>query len=129
MQNTPSERSATRFDSQAGDPEGAPEAQISFGDSPNCGNLILNSSESQYLSGTHWVAILNSIADLKKHVRRQEDNYVNTPRMPHVLLLYGCKQVSKEEILEALPTRAIVDRFVSQYFNRLDLAPSKLHHY
>ncbi|KAH8698477.1 hypothetical protein BGW36DRAFT_376178 [Talaromyces proteolyticus] len=96
--------------------------------SPSRGSMIFGSSGPHYVSGTHWAAILDSITDLKEHLEQQEGEHVTAPPyMPHVLLLYGCESISKEDILQALPPKVNVDRFVSQYFNRLDLAPLCLH--
>lgn len=89
------------------------------------GNLRFGPSESQYVSGTHWAAIFKDIADLKGILKQEEDGEVDTPHTPHTLLLHGCKPVSKKDILGALPLRPVADTLISQYFNRLDLAPSK----
>ena len=42
-------------------------------------------------------------------------------------LLFGCsKYVNKQEILAAIPSRPIVDRLVSKYFNTRDIVPGML---
>lgn len=89
------------------------------------GDLRFGPSEPQYVSGTHWAAIFKDIADLKGILEQEEDGEVDTPHTPHTLLLHGCKPASKEDILGALPSRPVADRLMSQYFNRLDLAPGK----
>ncbi|KAB5554766.1 fungal-specific transcription factor [Coniochaeta sp. 2T2.1] len=105
-----------------------------------CGSIRLTTSESTYVGGDHWVAILDSIADLKDHFDRerhlemeddldfsnQEDSGV--PRSRHALLLYGPNQPSsRTEILAALPPKTAVDRYVSRYFNRLDSLAVSIH--
>jgi hypothetical protein len=110
-----------------------------------CGSMRVSVSELHYVGGDHWAAILDSIADLKDHFDReeqlrlanspdliQEDNgdgdggdSLTRPRPPHALLLYGCRRpASRAEILAALPPKGVVDRYISRYFNRLDLVAS-----
>lgn len=101
------------------------------------GSMRVDASALQYVGEDHWVAILDSIADLKDHVDREDrlrladgmdliqDGQGNSPRnsrLRHALLLYGNSQaVSRAEILEGLPPKSVVDRYVSRYFNRIDL--------
>lgn len=105
-----------------------------------CGSMKLSASESRYIGGDHWVAILEDIADLKDHVDREEqlrlaehpgqiaddpeDNNgdSSSPDRDGAFLLYGrCRPTSREDILSALPPRYAVDRYISRYFNYLDL--------
>lgn len=90
--------------------------------------MRVSSSEFRYVGGTHWAAILDGIADLREHFEREEDmrlikDDADIPKTPDTLLLYGCKPASRAEIEAALPPRPVVDRFISRYFNLLDLAP------
>lgn len=108
-----------------------------------CGSMRISASELRYLGGDHWVAILEGIADLKDHVDREEqlrlaetpdqtaDDPANdsgdstAPRQDRAFLLYGCcRPTSRDEILSALPPRYAVDRYISRYFNYLDLVSS-----
>lgn len=105
-----------------------------------CGSMRVSTSELRYIGGDHWAAILDSIADLKDHFDRDEQlRLASSPdpiqenngdsraglRRHHALLLYGCrKSGSRMDILSALPPRAAVDRYISRYFNRLDLVSS-----
>ncbi|KAE8167967.1 hypothetical protein BDV40DRAFT_130824 [Aspergillus tamarii] len=91
------------------------------------GSIWFNSSDAQYVGGTHWAAILEGIADLKQQLAGEDDKDVERPMMLHTFLLYGCKSATKEDILAALPDKAATDRYVSRYFNLLDLAPSCIH--
>lgn len=111
-----------------------------------CGSMRISASELRYVSGDHWATILDSIADLKDHFDREEQlrlankpdqiqdddgdgddggDSLSRPPSPHSLLLYGCRlSVSRAEILAALPPKGAVDRYISRYFNRLDLVAS-----
>lgn len=108
-----------------------------------CGSMRVSASELRYVGGNHWAAILDNIADLKDHFDREEQSQLarddNNPaeaddaegdlagsRSAHALLLYGCPlPTSRAEILVALPPRGAVDRYISRYFNRLDLVHCK----
>ncbi|RDW81235.1 putative transcription factor [Aspergillus mulundensis] len=109
--------------------------------SSECGSMRISSSGLQYVGGDHWVAILDSIADLKDHLDREEQlqlaeepdvgekgNGVPTVaasmRPKGAFLLYGTRPTSRDEILSALPPRYAVDRYISHYFNYLDLVSS-----
>lgn len=103
-----------------------------------CGSMRVGPSELSYVGDAHWAAILDGIADLKDQFEREEpsglaeDNhdvldssdadYLPRRRPSHTLLLYGCQlPVSRAEILAALPPKSASDRYISRYFNRLDL--------
>lgn len=108
--------------------EGSPEGVTNSEDSPaqsDGGNVWFSSSDAQYIGGTHWAAILDGIADLKEQLEREDHRNMEKPAMLHTFLLYGCESAGKDDILAALPDRPAVDRYISQYFNRLDLAPCK----
>ncbi|KAH8898081.1 fungal-specific transcription factor domain-containing protein [Thozetella sp. PMI_491] len=112
-----------------------------------CGSMRMSTSEPSYVGGEHWAAILDNIADLKEQVDQQEqlrmaDSYIQfqgddgeddqepsaTNHSPHVLLLYGCpRPTSRAEVLAALPPKEQVDRYISRYFNRVDLVSCGIH--
>ncbi|GKZ34668.1 hypothetical protein AbraIFM66950_004982 [Aspergillus brasiliensis] len=104
----------------------------------DCGSMQITDSELQYVAGEHWAAILDSIADLKAHCDREEqvrmaESTTETSGSPshfrHALLLYGPERAaSRTEIISALPPKAAVDRYVSKYFNYLDLVASAAVH-
>lgn len=110
---------------QVGSPDGATNAKDSPAQSDG-GSVWFDSSDSRYVGGTHWAVILDGIADLKEQLAQKDHEAVEKPALLRTPLLYGCTSATKEEILAALPERYTVDRYVSQYFNRLDLAPCKL---
>lgn len=103
-----------------------------------CGSMRICESQFRHVGGNHWAAILDGIADLKDHLDRDEQiRLANTqtdadqgndfakPRSGDALLLYGGRRlVSREEILVALPPKPAVDRYISRYFNYLDLVSS-----
>ncbi|KAJ5969979.1 hypothetical protein N7501_006227 [Penicillium viridicatum] len=109
-----------------------------------CGSMRISESELRYVGGDHWAAILDGIADLKDHFDRDEQlRLANTPdqlsdepahdpfrlRSGYALLLYGCRRIaSRGEILAALPPKAAVDRYISRYFNYLDLVSASAVH-
>jgi hypothetical protein len=107
--------------------EGSPAGTINAQDSPaqSDGGSVWFSSSEAYVGATHWAAILDGIADIKEQLEREDDGNIAKPAAMPTLLLYGCKSASKEDILAALPEKPAVDRYISQYFNRLDLAPCK----
>ncbi|KAL4881188.1 fungal-specific transcription factor domain-containing protein [Aspergillus karnatakaensis] len=105
------------------------------------GSMRISDHEHHYVGGDHWVAILESIADLKDCLDREEqqtlserdktleDSQENGNATPAsrfgASLLYGCpRATSREEILTALPPKPAVDRYISRYFNYLDLVSS-----
>ncbi|KAF9892662.1 hypothetical protein FE257_001064 [Aspergillus nanangensis] len=112
-----------------------------------CGSMKISASELRYIGGDHWVAILEGIADLKDHVDREEqfrlaespgqiaddpdDNNGDSsdPGRGGAFLLYGCcRPTSRDDILSALPPRYAVDRYISRYFNYLDLVSAASNH-
>ncbi|TRX87741.1 hypothetical protein FHL15_011366 [Xylaria flabelliformis] len=104
---------------------------IPVDESSDCGSMRISSSELRYIGGEHWVAILDSIAELKGQVvaegHGKGDEDISEPSSP-ALLLYGHRRLgSRAEILEALPPKPAADRYISRYFNRLDLVSSTVH--
>ena len=141
---------ATRLDAISNQDLGSPSrpAEIPRPDTPidgqsARGSMRLSASEFHYICGGHWAAILESIADLKDHYNRGEQDrpsnssgqgqdytgdagVANTHASKHSLLLYGGYQhASQAEILAALPQKGAVDRYVSRYFNRHELVSCK----
>jgi hypothetical protein len=109
-----------------------------------CGSMRISDSEHHYVGGDHWVAILDSIADLKDYLDREEQlrlteggdcldggqensGAISTTRAGFggAFMLYGCRRAkSRDEIHSALPPKSAVDRYISRYFNYLDLVSS-----
>ncbi|KAL2140931.1 hypothetical protein VTI28DRAFT_3028 [Corynascus sepedonium] len=107
--------------------------------------MRIDHSEQSYVGGDHWAAILESIVDIKEHIEREERASCNqddcgnvdsaqehdpsvVSRPTRALLLYGCPlPTAQSEVLSALPPKSASDRYVSRYFNRLDLVHSIVH--
>ncbi|CZR67365.1 related to fungal specific transcription factor [Phialocephala subalpina] len=101
----------------------------------DCGSMNMDSAGTpSYVGSAHWVAILDSISELKEHFEQEEatrrlateDNEAKSGHSNWPQLLYGCPQITKAEILSSIPTRREADRLVSRYFT-LDIAPGVLH--
>lgn len=94
-------------------------------------SLKLSESATTYVEGSHWTAVLDGISELKEQLPVEE---VAAPEIvatvlpsnegaPGPLLLYGgVKHATRDDLLAAIPVRAISDRLISTYFNALDLA-------
>lgn len=104
------------------------------------GTIRMSKSGPSYANNTHWLAILDSITDLREHVALENPSPepvlqqnapltgfdLDTGPFPGPRLLYGYRvQTSLSSILQAVPPRPIVDRLVSRYFNDLDMATGK----
>lgn len=95
------------------------------------GSIKLSTCGVSYVNSAHWAAVLDGIAELKGHFEKEDEQRLaacsSDPPQPDLAgpqLLYGCpKHATKEEILAAVPTRSVVDRLISRYFNALDMAP------
>ncbi|KAM0425802.1 hypothetical protein ACHAPT_009053 [Fusarium lateritium] len=95
------------------------------------GNLNASSAAPPYVSSTHWVAILDSISELKNEVQSDSEHASPLPdeglardQAEKPVLLFGDQgHLSREEILAAMPPRPVVDRLVSEYFTDLDMMP------
>ncbi|KAF4853618.1 Trichosetin biosynthesis cluster transcription factor TF23 [Colletotrichum siamense] len=143
------ERLVMTFGPEKSSSQLAESAQAAVGtpidDSSETGSLRAGAADHSYVSGDHWGAILDSIADLRDHFNREEQFRLAESPGPaseptqdvcgntasgsfppqRALLLYGCRPARcREEILSALPPKSTVDRYVSRYFNHLDLVAS-----
>lgn len=103
------------------------------------GSMRMSGSEVHYVNDEHWAAIMDNIAVLKDHFDREEQlKLIATPdadlhygsnhrsdEQRRALLLYGCRRVSsREQILASLPPKDSLDRYISRYFNCVDLVAS-----
>ncbi|KAJ5469873.1 Transcription factorfungi [Penicillium desertorum] len=88
-----------------------------------------------YVSSSHWAAVLDSITDLRDHISRDEEAHSRvsdpvrpTASFPEPQLLYSCiMHGTSASILKSLPTRLTVDRLVARYFNIIDIVPGIVH--
>ncbi|KAF5247334.1 hypothetical protein FANTH_6425 [Fusarium anthophilum] len=100
------------------------------------GSMQSTGGGANYVGSSHWAAVLDGIAELKDHFDSEEEvahpdiQGIESPpaEMTGPQLLYGCpKPTSKDEILASIPTRPVVDRLVSRYFNSFEMSPAVLH--
>lgn len=104
------------------------------------GTIRMRESGPGYAGNTHWIAILDSITQLREHVALENPSPNPVPQqnaaltvydldtrpLPRPRLLYGYRvQASFSSILQAVPPRPVVDRLVSRYFNDMDMATGK----
>ncbi|OQE24862.1 hypothetical protein PENFLA_c009G06993 [Penicillium flavigenum] len=88
-----------------------------------------------YVSSSHWAAVLDSITDLRDHISRDEeahplvlDTVRPTASFPKPQLLYSSiMHGTSASIMKSLPPRLTVDRLVARYFNIIDIAPGIVH--
>jgi hypothetical protein len=88
-----------------------------------------NIGTGNYVGGSHWAAVLDSISELKGNVEQEEIRNIETHSHNAVSssspgLLYGCQRATKAEILSSIPPRRVADRLVSRYLT-LDIASGK----
>ncbi|KAI0431094.1 fungal-specific transcription factor domain-containing protein [Xylaria sp. FL1042] len=114
-------------------PASTSQYDMPMNESSECGSIRISSSKLHYVGGEHWAAILDGIAEIRDQIVSQDENSYElgetvTERSPRALLLYGNhRRTSRAEILEALPPKAVADRYISRYFNRLDLISCAVH--
>jgi hypothetical protein len=118
---------------------------------PSPGQLTLGSTETSYVSSTHWGAILNEVSLISTpkrltFMRKARSNNLqylqvasiknllnthespdsnNGSDSPNDLDLFFPPQhrVTQAEMLAAIPPRDVVDRLISRYFSIMDMAP------
>ncbi|TDZ18529.1 Fusarisetin A cluster transcription factor fsa6 [Colletotrichum orbiculare MAFF 240422] len=112
-------------------PDGLDEAP----DSSGGGSIRVSSSESRYVGSGHWASILDGIAELKEHLEAEEEQISGATSRSMLLpedgnempLLYNVRAVSREEILESVPDRGTLDRYVHCYFQKLEMPVAAVH--
>ncbi|GME36962.1 hypothetical protein GTA08_BOTSDO09946 [Neofusicoccum parvum] len=89
------------------------------------GALKISDEETMYMGGSHWMAVLNDIKEVKSFLEFEEeeeqesekpDSEVDT-ELPHryTLIVGSPKPLSKRELLQNLPPKAEVDKLVNVY--------------
>ncbi|KAI1497226.1 fungal-specific transcription factor domain-containing protein [Biscogniauxia marginata] len=115
-------------------PPASTEADESLPAQPELGTLRLSDTEAKYQDQSHWTSVLDAIAELKEDVG--EKNHIRPPTSnsdppsataSHIILLYRCKEASREEILAGIPSRTTADRLIAHYFEALKLASCLIH--
>ena len=87
---------------------------------PDPGTLNLRDSHTSYVQSGHWEAVLTKIRGLK------EDLITDDRALPGSHIFYGtARHVSRDEILSAIPPRAVVDRLISVHFEASLVTPCR----
>ncbi|KAJ6790268.1 hypothetical protein PWT90_06584 [Aphanocladium album] len=89
---------------------------------------------NRYVNGSHWAAVLDSITDLKNHLRPEDeatssylDQSLSSDQNPAPQLLYPSEMNdTPAAIVAGLPPRPVVDRLVSYFFN-VEISQGVLH--
>lgn len=90
-----------------------------------------NFGNSSYVNSSHWVAVLDGIAELKDYFEYEEREpaqpaFGPTSSVVGPQLLLGCPYyITREQVLASLPGKPEVDRLVSFYFNSFDMSPGR----
>ncbi|KGO71795.1 hypothetical protein PITC_027980 [Penicillium italicum] len=90
-----------------------------------------NVGNSSYVNGSHWVAVLDGIAELKDYFEQEERepakpvfDQTSSASFAGPQLLLGCLHyTTREQLLASLSGKPEVDRLVSLYFNSFDMSP------
>ncbi|RDW56468.1 hypothetical protein BP6252_14141 [Coleophoma cylindrospora] len=86
------------------------------------GILKLRESGTSYVQSAHWEAILTKIRGLK------EDLVTDSHAPPGSHLFYGPnRHATRDEILAAVPPRAVVDRLMAPHFDSYIITPYLIH--
>ncbi|KAN0078604.1 Fungal specific transcription factor domain containing protein [Elaphomyces granulatus] len=100
-----------------------PEGQV-LNDSP--GKIFVEDVGTSYVDAAHWRAILEDIKEVKEYFQddKLDEESVSDDEMeessgPTLLIGMG-KACSKDELLADIPSRAVLDRVISRYFNSSD---------
>ncbi|KAL2850725.1 fungal-specific transcription factor domain-containing protein [Aspergillus pseudoustus] len=92
------------------------------------GRIHVGETGMSYVSGAHWAALQESIADLKDCLESDYSVSQSFQEFPGPALLMGlCPPGDKGEILDIIPARYITDRLVSRFFNSMEPGVIVLH--
>lgn len=110
------------------------EGELSKGPSPQSGNVLFRPDEkATYVGATHWAAILEDVSssiycpesllidkieEVKSYFEEAEEGLDEEDIRPFCSLAFNAATpATKSDLMDALPPRIVVDRFVSRYFN------------
>lgn len=87
---------------------------------------------TSYSNSGHWSNILDGITELRDELDRIASTDERTvsvePEIPGPDLLFGRqRQITKNEILAAIPPKPHADQLVNTFFTCMDMAPCVLH--
>ncbi|KAL6237037.1 hypothetical protein BDW75DRAFT_204963 [Aspergillus navahoensis] len=83
------------------------------------GRIQVGETGTSYVSGAHWAALQDSIAEIKESIDSDHSLTQNSSEGP-ALLLGLCPPGDKEDFLAAVPPKAVADRLVSRFFNSME---------
>ncbi|KAL4991454.1 hypothetical protein BDW68DRAFT_184901 [Aspergillus falconensis] len=83
------------------------------------GRIQVGETGTSYVSGAHWAALQDSIAEIKEYFDSDHSLTQNSSEGP-ALLLGLCPPRDKEDFLAAVPPRAVADRLVSRFLNSME---------
>ncbi|KAI0122845.1 fungal-specific transcription factor domain-containing protein [Xylariales sp. AK1849] len=88
------------------------------------GQVVRGDRATSYVGGTHFMAILEDIDELKNFFEYPDDDESEANHDPHetagspeFLLLSQNVPRNKDELLAMLPERSVIDRLMMRYFN------------
>lgn len=91
------------------------------------GRIHLHSSESSFVEGNHWSAILAGVMELKDYVQNnedpvsQEEQTADDEVLGPALFFAPTKSTSKFDIIAAIPPRSVLDNMLAKYFASMDV--------
>ncbi|THW17021.1 hypothetical protein D6D24_04135 [Aureobasidium pullulans] len=91
------------------------------------GHLSQQGSQVNYIGGTHWASILESIHDIRSVMDSDLNDAPSEPALKSDPLFGQEKLVTIEQILATLPERHIVDSLVATYFKETFLSLMFVH--
>ncbi|KAJ9623038.1 hypothetical protein H2203_005970 [Taxawa tesnikishii (nom. ined.)] len=94
------------------------------------GQMKITKNQTSYVGDSHWVAILHSIDELKRDLDTEDEQSPTSSAEEEPLqeersgtssfLLGSPRRVTKAELLQSLPDKAVMDGLLSQWFNAPD---------
>ncbi|KAH8652413.1 hypothetical protein BX600DRAFT_387021 [Xylariales sp. PMI_506] len=88
------------------------------------GQVVRGDRATSYVGGTHFMAILEDIDELKNYFEYPDDEELEISHDPYELagspdffILSGNVPRNRDELLALLPDRSIIDRLMIRYFN------------
>ncbi|ORY71200.1 fungal-specific transcription factor domain-containing protein [Pseudomassariella vexata] len=100
-------------------PADAPDEPTAAG-----GQVIRGDRATSYVGGTHFMAILEDIDELKSYFEVPEDEetedldaYEEAAGSPELLLFSRSAPRNRDELLALLPEKSVIDRLMMRYFN------------
>lgn len=94
-------------------------------------HMTLDSDETKYTDSSHWMSILDSIAELKGELDQitLDPPSVDSPEdHPGPELLFGTQRhATRQDIIAGLPPKSEADLLLDRYWRFVDVAPTIMH--